>query len=136
MKKRIRHFRKKESISEKKAIKLIKNLVLIAHFVPSERTDFHALCGDALLHLTKFINKSGSRNFKILYALYRSQVKKDESSFNDNSIREIVEEINIYFRSLTKKDKKRAKHYEKVFKKLLEKDKEENISFIKQTFIR
>ncbi|OUM64273.1 hypothetical protein PIROE2DRAFT_9035 [Piromyces sp. E2] len=66
---------KKEKYSKKEAITLIKNLLLTSQHVPFERKDFYAHWGKTICYVTNFINKGESINYKILYALYKSQIK-------------------------------------------------------------
>jgi len=115
-KKTILSFKKIKYCSEKEAIELIKNLVLASTHVSPERFDFQTYLGEALLHLTKFIKiNKRSKNFKIMYALYKSQVKKDEKHFKKHVNMEVIECIASRISAMVNKDKE---HSEPIIKNL------------------
>ena len=110
------------TFTENDAITVIKNLSLAAYYVPTERTDFQTVCGDVLLYVAGFIQGDGSPNFKILYALYKTQVKEDETMFNKTARSEIIGSMLGRFASLVNGDVAKAKHMKSVFVELLKKD--------------
>lgn len=104
------------------AVTVIKNISLAAYYVSTERTDFQSVCGEALLHAASFIPTEGSLNFKILYALYKSQVKADETSFETTARSEIIGNMLGRFDSLVNGDVSKAEHMKSIFAALLKKD--------------
>jgi hypothetical protein len=112
----------KEDFTTNDAVTVIKNISLAAYYVPTERTDFQSVCGEALLHAASFIPTEGSPNFKILLALYRSQIKPDETSFETTARSEIIGNMLGRFDSLVNGDASKAEHMKSVFAALLKKD--------------
>jgi len=110
------------NLSVDQAVTVITNLSLAAYYVPLERTDFQVVCGQALLHTANFIDVEGSQNFKILYALYKSQVEPSEISFKKRARSEIIGNMLGRFNSLVNDDIYRAEHMKSIFFKLLKND--------------
>lgn len=116
--------------NEQEAITIIKNLSIAAYYVPTERTDFQSIYNQTLLHIAKFISTEGNPNFKILYALYKSQVKDDESKFKETACSEIIENMIGRFDSLVNGDVSSATHLKENFYKLLKEDSRFSIYYI------
>jgi len=118
-------FKKIKVCSEKEAINLINNLSLASYRVSTENLEYQTYIGEVLLHITKFINlKNRSKNFKLLYALYKSQVKENEKDFKLCIDLNLMEYIAIKIKNLDKEDKKHSEHIIiKVLKELMSKDK-------------
>jgi hypothetical protein len=112
----------KSDFSEKEAVTVIKNISLAAYYVPIERTDFQSICSEALLYAAKSIAAEGSLNFKILYALYRSQIEENESAFKETARSEIIGNMLGRFNSLVNGDIDAAGKMKSTFKALLKKD--------------
>eukprot|EP00833_Pecoramyces_ruminatium_P014633 jgi/Orpsp1_1/1188665/evm.model.d7180000066370.1 len=91
--------------SEEDAINLIKNIIIIRYHVNLSKTGFLAYSGRLLLTAAKFINKKGSLNFKILYALCLTQFNPQHTDFIDNPIKEVIVEMNSRFYCLVNKEK-------------------------------
>lgn len=110
------------TISNGDAVTIIRNLSIAAYYVPTERTDFQSLCGEALLHAAKYITtpNGGSPNFKILYALYVSQVDS-LAKFNNDVRVDIIENMIGRFDSLVNGDVKLASDMRSTFYGLLKK---------------
>lgn len=114
--------KKMEDFSQDQAIAVIKNISLAAYYVPTERTDFQLVYSEALLHAARVLNIEGTINLKILYALYKSQVKTDETSFETTARSEIIGDMLGRFSSLVNGDIAKAEHMKSVFTALLKKD--------------
>jgi len=95
-----KRFMRKE-YTRKEAITLIKNVVLAGTYVHEERTDYKTYSNELLLYLTQFIKKKSkrSKDYKIIYALYRSQVKKNEREFKHSARGEVIRNLisRIYY---------------------------------------
>lgn len=115
--------KRRSTFTESDAITAIKNLSLAAYYVPTERTDFQAICGEALLYVASFIKGDGSPNFKILCALYKSQVNESEAAFNETARSEIIGSMLGRFESLVNGDVDKAAHMKSVFVELLRRDR-------------
>ncbi|OUM64274.1 hypothetical protein PIROE2DRAFT_60793 [Piromyces sp. E2] len=115
---------KKENYTEKEAIFVITNLAEVAFYVPFFYINFHAYCDDALYYIAGFIKQEGSVNFKIIYALYKSQVDETETKLNINSSRRIIYTIKRYFEQggLLNEDKEKAYHIKENLNKILKKE--------------
>jgi len=125
----IQYLRKRVKYNEKKAINTIKNLVLTSCYVPFERTDYQALCGEMAIYISRFINIKGGANFKVFYAVYRSQVEKDENSLKSTARIELISDLIHTFDNFTDNDKKIYSRYEETFHKLIENDSRFNYCY-------
>ncbi|ORX80527.1 hypothetical protein BCR32DRAFT_327684 [Anaeromyces robustus] len=118
----LEEIKNKNNFSFEEAVIVIKNITLAAYYVPIERTDFQFVYSKALLHAASFIDGNGSLNFKILYALFKSQVEIDETSFKKTARSEIIGNMLGRFNSLVNEDIIEAEHMKSVFTSLLKKD--------------
>jgi len=100
---------------KKQAIKTIKKILLVLLYVPYEKIDYLILSNEALLHLARFINKKECPNFRILYALYKSQVAKDEKSIKRKAIRRLIQNLIERFKCITSVNKKLSAKYKSNF---------------------
>jgi hypothetical protein len=122
MSKPLQAVKEKGDLTETVAIDVIKNISLAAYYVPIERTDFQLICNETLSHAAKSITAEGSINFKILYALYKSQIEENGSAFKGTARSEIVGNMLGRFDSLVNGDKTAAEKMKSTFDTLLKKD--------------
>lgn len=117
---------KKIKYSEQDACTVVKNICLLMYYVPLERTDFHTYCGKAMLHVIKFIKINGSTNYKILYALYKTQFNEDTKTTKKSAREEIISTLKLLFELLDPHDIKSARNLEEIIMEALKKDKRYN----------
>jgi len=118
----LNYIKNKKNYTEEQAIFTIKNLVLTLCYTPFERTDYLALCGETLIYLTNFIKKEGSTNFKIYYAIYKSQIEEDEKSIKYEARVQLICDLDYRFKSFTDQEKELYKAYYKTFINLISLD--------------
>ena len=113
MKRRFKKY-KKRKYSEKKAINLIKNLIVAALNMYEERIDYHTYSCEVLFYLTKFIKvKHLNKNCKILYALYKSQVNKKETKLKEFYLKDVLIEMKYIYEYMVEEDKKKCEYFMK-----------------------
>jgi len=120
----------KYKYTEKKAIIVITNLTLTLYYVAYEITTFHYYCGKSLLYAAQFINTKGSLNYKIIYALYKSQFDEKTATLKESLREEVCDVMVAKFSSLDKNDTIIAKEIEKVILKAFQKTKRNNYDCI------
>jgi len=112
----------KYKYTEKEAIIVITNLTLAQYYVNYKLTTFHYYCGKSLLYAAQFINTEGSLNYKIIYALYKSQFDEKTQIIKKNAKSEVINVMINKFSTLDEKDTVLAGKIEKVIIKAFRKD--------------
>ena len=95
---------------------MIKNLYLVIENVSSTRIDFRTCFGKTILHVAKYIKAKGSLNYKVLYALYKSQFNKKEETIKETSRKEIFFTTAYNFKSWIQKICHQLENWKKKLK--------------------
>jgi len=102
--------------TEEEAIIVIKNIIIAQYQVNFNRTDFQVRIEEALLYLATFINKEGSINVKLIYALF-------SVAFEVEELKEEGDEIAITYEKNTKTNGNIFLELNERLKTMSEKDK-------------
>ncbi|OUM59909.1 hypothetical protein PIROE2DRAFT_14432 [Piromyces sp. E2] len=121
--------------TEKEAIDLIKNIILIHYYVTLYRTDYFTYFGRVLLKAANFIEGDENLNFKILKALFKSQFNEIGTKFRDEAKKEILLEIDERLKCLYEKEKSGEYFYliKNSYKRLLSEENRFDIEYFSDT---